>query len=166
MSLLFLLTCAVFIGFAFLVIYYDGFFLIIPNWISLGLIAFFPLFAFSTDLSWLDLGLHLGLAGLLFLIFFSFFSIGIMGGGDVKYAPSALLWLGPEAAVPFLLITSIAGGALALMALLTSRFFPKLETFSHSRPALFFAGREVSYGPAIALAAIYSFYLVYLNNAG
>jgi len=42
------------------------------------------------------------------------FSLGVMGGGDVKLAAGLTLWLAPAQIAPFLIVTSLAGGALGL----------------------------------------------------
>lgn len=42
------------------------------------------------------------------------FALGVMGGGDVKLAAALTLWLPAEHVPAFLLLTSLAGGALAL----------------------------------------------------
>jgi prepilin peptidase CpaA len=40
---------------------------------------------------------------------------GILGGGDVKLLCALSLWAGPAGIVPFLLLTGVAGGAVALV---------------------------------------------------
>lgn len=42
------------------------------------------------------------------------FALGAMGGGDVKLAAALALWLTPGQLVAFLILTSLAGAALAL----------------------------------------------------
>lgn len=42
------------------------------------------------------------------------FALGVMGGGDVKLAAALTLWLTPGQVAPFLVATSLAGGALGL----------------------------------------------------
>jgi prepilin peptidase CpaA len=42
------------------------------------------------------------------------FALGVMGGGDVKLAAALTLWLPAEHVPAFLVLTSLAGGAVAL----------------------------------------------------
>ena len=42
------------------------------------------------------------------------FAAGVMGGGDVKLAAALTLWLTSAQLAPFLIVTSLAGGALGL----------------------------------------------------
>lgn len=82
------------------------------------------------------------------------FAAGAMGGGDVKLAAAAATWM-PAADVPvFLLLTSLSGGLLALVALgwgLAAR----RRAGQSPRAALAAATRvELPYGVAIAAGAI------------
>ncbi|SEA60491.1 prepilin peptidase [Rubrimonas cliftonensis] len=78
------------------------------------------------------------------------FFVGAMGGGDVKLAAAATLWL-PVAAVPdFLLLTSLFGAALAL-AYGAARFAAALAGGAPGGAALVLARRaQAPYGVAIA----------------
>lgn len=53
------------------------------------------------------------------------FARGMMGGGDVKLLAGVTLWAGPELVVPFVLITLLAGGLIAL-ALFAARLLRDL----------------------------------------
>lgn len=45
------------------------------------------------------------------------FALGLAGGGDVKLAAAATLWLGVGSVGPFLVVTALAGGVLGLVYL-------------------------------------------------
>lgn len=60
----------------------------------------------------------LWVSGLIFAVGFVGFAFGKIGGGDVKLMAAMGLWAGPAAAMDFLVITGLAGGALALLYLL------------------------------------------------
>lgn len=60
----------------------------------------------------------LWVAALIFAVGFVGFVFGKIGGGDVKLLAATGLWAGPAAAADFLLLTGLAGGALALLYLL------------------------------------------------
>ena len=52
---------------------------------------------------WTSLHWNLGFAAVLFLIMLFFYSMKMMGGGDVKLLTVAFLWVGPFCAMPFAL---------------------------------------------------------------
>jgi prepilin peptidase CpaA len=81
------------------------------------------------------------------------FAAGVMGGGDVKLAAASALWLTPAQAPAFLLLTSLAGGVLALVWLLcvfVATRFSGAPTGAALRASLRVG---VPYGVAIAAAA-------------
>lgn len=115
---------------------------IIPNWVSLTLIALYILYIslayalVGSDQS-LDHGLeHIATALLVTAIFFVLFALGHMGGGDVKLIGAISLWAGPQWVIPFLLITAIAGGLLSFVWLLKHRSKQKRLSSTSRRAAL------------------------------
>ena len=58
--------------------------------------------------------LDLGVAVLVFLLGAAAFSLRALGGGDVKLLAAGTLWFGAAATAPFLLVTVLAGGVLAV----------------------------------------------------
>jgi prepilin peptidase CpaA len=88
--------------------------LLIPNWIPLGLIAGFVLFVILGDKE-LPVLQHVGVAVLVFLVAFAAYAANWMAGGDVKLYAAVALWAGPTYILPLVLITGLAGLALALM---------------------------------------------------
>ncbi|HET7084260.1 MAG TPA: prepilin peptidase [Rhizomicrobium sp.] len=86
----------------------------IPNFLPLTLLALFALFAAVAGLSIPLIGWHL-VAGLLGLfIGFTLFALGHIGGGDAKLFAAVVLWLGLKEFLPYALVASVLGGALAL----------------------------------------------------
>ena len=87
------------------------------------------------------------------------FALRWIGGGDAKLFAAAALWLGAPAALSYVVMTGMAGGALAL-ALISLRS-PLLRPYVLSGPAWF--GRladpkeAVPYGVAIAAGALATF---------
>ena len=59
---------------------------------------------------WTILHWNLGFAALLFLIMLYFYSMKLMGGGDLKLLTVALLWVGPFCALPFALFLLLFAG--------------------------------------------------------
>ena len=119
-----------------------------------GLIAFLfiPAVIVSAP-GWDVTGAHL-LAGLVaFAVSFLLFLMGVFGGGDAKMVPGVMLWLGPQAAMPFLMVMAVAGGALALFVVLARRIVPAAAAPGFARETLL-PGNGVPYGVAIAAGAI------------
>ncbi len=91
-----------------------------------------------------SLALHqLIVAGLTFGFFFGLFCINKMGGGDVKLISAIALWTPAYSLLQWLLLMSLAGGALSLI------FLAAIHIFSRKRG--FF---RVRYGVAIALGGM------------
>lgn len=86
----------------------------IANWFCLALTALFPLYVITApqDIAWAQ---HVAVAGLVLLIGFAMFAIKALGGGDVKILAAAALWAGPKLIATLLLVTTLAGGALAII---------------------------------------------------
>lgn len=94
----------------------------IPNFISVAVIAIFPLFALAAGLPLTAVGLHL-LAGFLGLaIGFALFALGYVGGGDAKLFAGVALWMGFADLMPYALLASVLGGFLTLILLVLRRW--------------------------------------------
>lgn len=113
---------------------------------------------------WLDapvfqsIGMHLGSVAIVFLVCFSLFWFGILGGGDAKMATALALWI-PLSALPgFIMMMSLVGGVLGLSALaLKGRAWLKPTTDEGWIAALKRGESTVPYGIALTAAAVYSF---------
>jgi prepilin peptidase CpaA len=88
----------------------------IPNWMTGGVAALYPLYVLvsPTPIAWLP---ALAVAGAVFLAGFVLFARQLIGGGDVKLIAALTLWTGLDHLVLFALVTSLAGGGLALGSL-------------------------------------------------
>jgi prepilin peptidase CpaA len=64
---------------------------------------------------------QLGTALAIFALGVLLFVAGVWGGGDAKLLPAAVLWVGPGGLVRFVMIMALAGGGLAVLALLARR---------------------------------------------
>jgi len=131
----------------------------IPNWISAALIlAFFPI-ALLNGVSLDMLGGHLAVGVTALAAGMLMFGLRWIGGGDAKLFAAAALWLGWPAVTPFVMITAVAGGALAVL-LLGLRKSP-LQSLFGAGPAwmgrLATHGESVPYGAAICVGALYAF---------
>lgn len=90
---------------------------VIPNAVTGAIAALFVPFALLAPEA--PDGIEaLPIGGLAFLTGWALFARGLVGGGDVKLLAAVALWAGAEQILPFLLVTSLAGGALAILTLL------------------------------------------------
>jgi prepilin peptidase CpaA len=89
----------------------------IPNWISLALIAAFPVAALVTGMSWSAAGLSLGVGAAALVIGMILWALHWIGGGDAKLFAAGALWMGWPTAVVFAVSGMIAGGVLALIVI-------------------------------------------------
>lgn len=133
--------------------YTDARTFLIPNWISLALLAVWPSVLFSpVPVDWAT---HLMVLGISFVVGFALFTLRVMGGGDIKLITALSLWLGTAALMPFLMLMGILGGILALVALMGRKLAPwvalKLNKSAESIPRIFSQGQPIPYGLAIAI---------------
>ena len=127
----------------------------IPNRLTLTIAVAWPFAALLAGLSWPEMTFALGFAAVTLLAGFLLFAAGTLGGGDAKLISAAMLWLAPGQAASFVIITVMAGAALAI-GLLTFRKFP-LPVFAGGTNwimELHTRSRDMPYGVAIAFGAI------------
>ncbi|WEX90758.1 prepilin peptidase [Sinorhizobium garamanticum] len=86
---------------------------------------------------------------------FALFSLGWIGGGDAKLLPVAVLWLGSDLALDFILYTAVIGAALTL-ALLQFRRMPLPVVLQKKAWSARLHAPEtgIPYGAAMAPAAL------------
>ncbi|MEO5373566.1 MAG: prepilin peptidase [Alphaproteobacteria bacterium] len=127
----------------------------IPNWLSVVLVAWFPLAAWSAGLTLGDVLVHFGAGLTVFAAGAGLFMVGALGGGDVKLLAAAATWTGFGHLSPFLLAVTLAGGALA-MAVLILRRVPLPEAWRRKgwSRRLLTPGEGIPYGVAIAIAGV------------
>lgn len=122
---------------------------IIPNRVCAGLFILFPAYALSQ--APIDIGIAVGIAAAVFAVGATLFHFGLMGGGDVKLLTGVSLWAGGSQFLPFLLMTSLAGGFLALSYLFVFQYLapclPAMKS-ANGRPA-------VPYGVAISVGGLF-----------
>ncbi len=129
--------------------------------VAVLVLAFFVL-AFAAQLPLEQIAMHVGVAAIVLVVGFIFFSFGWVGGGDVKLAAATTLWVGLGVMLPYLLYASLLGGAMTLILLRVRRlplplFLARIEWIQrlHDRKT------GVPYGIALAAAGI----LVYHHTA-
>lgn len=127
----------------------------IPNRISLGITVLYFIYALFVRGEAVNLPAAVAVAAGVFAVATVLFALRLMGGGDVKLLAAVALWAGPGHVLPFLVVTSIAGGVLALVALTPIR-----ATIASARARLGFGEPAVPacvlpYGVAIAVGGIH-----------
>jgi len=137
---------------------YDVLTLTIPNWISLALLALFPVLVLVAGLGWHELGLHAAIAAVALVVGIAAFAAGAVGGGDAKLFAVLALYMGPVAIGPYVFAVSIAGGVLAMAFLVLHQ--PRLEVWTRRYPALAHLverGTAIPYGVAIVAGGLIAF---------
>ncbi len=129
---------------------------LIPNWVSLGVaLLFLPYALLSPATSGWPGGLIVAAAAL--AVGFGVFALRLMGGGDIKLIAACALWAGTALILPFLVIVSLAGGALALglvagRAVAAKRRAVQPGTEGGALPVM---RQKIPYGLAIAAGGIF-----------
>ncbi|MGQ0532583.1 MAG: A24 family peptidase [Caulobacteraceae bacterium] len=139
--------------------------LMIPNWVSIALVAMYPVAALIVGAPLMDVGMHV-LFGLgVLAIGFVLFQFNIIGGGDAKLLAAVSVWTGLTAAIPFIAWTAIAGGVMA-MGLLTARQLVPAGSYPGFVDHLLKKQNGIPYGVAIMIGALLAIpSLPYLSSA-
>ena len=126
----------------------------IPDWLNIAIALMAPLFWWASGIPFYpDAVERICGAFLLFVVFFGMFSLGGMGGGDVKMGGAIALWLTPLTTLAFFVITSLAGGVVSLAAWIYHHKFRRSE-----------GKTEVPYGVAIAFGGLWLLAQRFLNQ--
>ena len=121
-----------------------------------------PLYWWSIALPlWPDAAIQVGVAAAVFAVLAITFTIGMMGGGDVKLAAALALWFSPGSTIKFLVIMSLAGGLLTVIVLIAHRMRPGKIKNSDGETG---GKPEIPYGVAIAIGALWILAQRFLNQ--
>ena len=104
-----------------------------------GIVA--AVIAGRTDELWLNAAIGVGMLVLTAILF----AMKAMGGGAAKLLPASAFLIGWEALLPFVITTLIAGGVLAVVAILWHRMAGAKDNDA-----------RVPFGPAILAGALYA----------
>jgi len=88
---------------------------IIPNWIVVAILLSYIISAIFMPIGYIFSGFIVGIV--VFSVGSVLFSLGLMGGGDVKLLAAVSLWAGVAHVVAFMLVTSLCGAALGVIML-------------------------------------------------
>ena len=128
----------------------------IPNWLTGGLALAFVPAGFAVGLPAEAIGVGLATGAAVLAVCFGLFSLGWFGGGDAKLAAAMACWMGLDLLLPFVLATSILGGALALL-IVVFRACPVPSSLSRSQALMRLHDRKqgVPYGVALGIAGLW-----------
>lgn len=105
-----------------------------------------------------ELGASAAVGAGVFVIVFTFFALGWIGGGDAKLAAVSALWFDPQHALLYFIYASVIGGLLTLTILqLRSRLLPAPLFRVPWIAQLHDSSTGVPYGAAMAPAALLVF---------
>ncbi len=132
--------------------------MIIPNFIPLLAVAAFGLAFtaayFAEAAVFQSLKAHLIAGGIVFIVTFILFAMGMIGGGDAKLVSAYAFWVGFTGMPVFLFYTALGGAVTGLAALYLKRKKPFDTPVEGSWVARVQAGESVvPYGIPIALGA-------------
>lgn len=101
--------------------------------------------------AWEEILAHMGVGAIAILVTVALYSLGWMGGGDVKLATAVFVWAGPENGPGVLVLVTLAGAVLAILGL-AARGCLRLSLPAWVKRALnlFSTDRGVPYGVALA----------------
>lgn len=131
----------------------------IPNAVSVGTLACAILYgALTPQFNWL---MHIGAFVVLFSICFLLFHFHLLGGGDVKLISVMSFWTGFAYLLPFLLMMTVAGAALAV-GLAVIKALRGRSKAGENKNQESWRTQAMPYGVAITVAALA--YYAYLAN--
>jgi prepilin peptidase CpaA len=147
-----LLFSLILLGLMVLVVVMDVRYYIIPNVVNAALLLLYIPAAWLLELDW---QMALLAAGLTLLVGMGVFTLGLMGGGDVKLLVAAMLWTGWSAtSAQFLIGTAFLGGVLVILVglLRAIAYAVRSPTEERPLPRILTRKQPVPYGVAIACA--------------
>ena len=130
--------------------------LVIPNRYCMSIAILYPAYVLTAPES-LEWWIAVLVAGGLFVAGFLVYLRGWVGGGDAKLISSIALWAGGDLILEFLILTGIAGGAMAITLWLRHRLqrAPSLGMIPFTESAPDFRKRPMPYGLAIGAGGLY-----------
>jgi len=132
----------------------DVFTMTIPNRISLGLIAGFPLAALLAGFPMHTALMHLAAFAIILAFGIGLFALNLLGGGDAKLLATAALWIGFDQLLPFVTTVTVAGGALAVLFLAGRRIPVGSLPLPEWAARLHKDGNGIPYGLAICAGGL------------
>jgi prepilin peptidase CpaA len=140
---------------------WDAVTMTIPNYLVLAVLALYVVgLAVNFDLS--DILLDLLAAVIIFVVCFVLFALGWLGGGDAKLAPGAVLWVGYDGFLEFVVAMTLIGGVLSIVLLILRGGLRAASASQDSLPLVLQWASPIPYGIAISAGAIL---MIWLQNS-
>ena len=142
-----------------LVIFFDFTSFTIPNWLNAIMLGLYIPFVL-TQPEGFDWQMPLLAAGVVFAVGFVIFTLGFMGGGDIKLLIASAPWVGwNQLLVEYLIWVALLGGLLSVVVWLIRKAIPWVLAKSKEEklPRILQHGEPVPYG--LAISAAFLFYL-------
>jgi len=128
----------------------------VPNWVPLAIAGLFLPHSLTQGAG--DLPFHLLAGGAMLVAGFALFVAGVFGGGDAKFLSALALWMGPTHLAPFVLLTSLLGGAGAVALVGLKKLLvlhPALENHTAmTKPLAWARAGKMPYAVPIGLSAL------------
>ncbi|MCJ8517906.1 A24 family peptidase [Pseudorhizobium tarimense] len=137
----------------------DLFTMTIPNRISVFLLASFAVLAPVSGLALAEISMSAAAGAIVLAVCFGFFSLNMMGGGDVKLLAASAVWFGFSSALgAFIVTTALWGGIITLLVMLLRNQANRFAAIEAVVPAQILTAKKVPYGVAIGIAGIMTFW--------
>ena len=130
---------------------------IIPNWLSLAVVADFIVAASFSGVGMASIGWHLAIGGAVLVVCFLMYAAGLFGGGDAKLISAAAVWVGGAGLFKFLMAVALIGGVLALITLLARRRRLPESMAGIGWISQLHTEKKMPYGVAICLGGLWVF---------
>ena len=134
---------------------------IIPNTVSIALVAAFFISFYLSGLGFDVLRNHLITGGIMLAVGIAMFAYNVCGAGDSKLLAAAALWLGWPMFGKALIVITLFGGALSVLIFLArviARWVPRLSLIFPPMARLAATEKLIApYGVAIAAGAVFVF---------
>ena len=134
---------------------------IIPNELSIALVAGFAFAAWVTGMEMTAVGNHIATAIGMLALGFGLFAINVLGAGDGKLLAAIALWFGWPSFLTCLATVALVGGALALLICYMRMMARRLPSLSaRFKPMATLAATEqlkCPYGIAICIGTLLTF---------
>ncbi|EFL89849.1 prepilin peptidase [Ahrensia sp. R2A130] len=124
------------------------------------LVLGFFILAPLSGMGWQAIAIHSSVAVAALVMGMSFFSMGVMGGGDAKLIAAVSLWLGLGLTLPYILAASLLGAVVTLVIVGLRKAKPRLpQAFRDWRVMAKVLDRKegIPYGLALGPAALVVF---------
>jgi prepilin peptidase CpaA len=126
---------------------------IISNRLNLAIALLAPAWWLACGLPiWPGMAVQLGVGAIILTVFALLFTMGWMGGGDVKLLGALSLWFPWQAVLSLLMLMAVLGGVVTIATVIHHRMSKRL-----GQP-------EIPYGIAISLAALWLLGERYFNQ--